>query len=181
LLVVGTASDAPLLSVGFNGFPITAVSESKTLWFVPIDSSQSQFCNPVTNPAEACAVTLYFNGFSHVHAVFATLLVGATSLDVSSSGSGNSVSPFDPPTLQTISSTEVFVSALSTIGPVTDQPGIWQNGWVTGQRAGTMGGSVTNNSTVQEGYKQTNTQEQSQAALTGITSRNWTIVHGAFK
>lgn len=128
-------------------------------------------------------IVINFNGTSSAHAMFATKITGLASnpaLDVTSGSTGSSGSPSDTGT-STHQAVEIFIAALATQGPTGDAAGSWSNSWTAGQRSGTTGGSNASNQTIQEGFKIVSATESSQAALTGITSRQWAIGHATYK
>lgn len=106
--------------------------------------------------------------------------IGAKDVGSTDNATGTSTTPADAGIATNVAS-EIFIGALDTTGPSGDAAGTWSNSWSSGQRAGTTGGSATSNSTVQEGYKIVAATETSQAALTGITSRQWFIQHVTYK
>jgi hypothetical protein len=83
--------------------------------------------------------------------------------------------------VQTTEEDGFLIGAFGSEGPPADTVGTLQNGWSSGQRAGTAGPPPVSNITIHEGYKILTASEAAQAAKTGATERNWCTVLVAYK
>ena len=114
-------------------------------------------------------------------------------LDAISTGTGSSTAPLDTAVATTVAR-EIFIGIVGIEGPSDDAFGTWGQAWdnpenqpfgtndqTAQQRIGTTGGGAASNITGNMGRKIVSATESSQAALTGITSRDWCVVHATFK
>jgi hypothetical protein len=177
LLIVETASNGNIdsfLSWGAGNFS-TAIQKTRT---VPSGHLSIQYL--YIDASLAGTNNLAFSPLDSADYIFAVLKVKGTLgvLDAVESGVWSSASPSDPAVANAVP-VEFEIGALATIGGTTsDAAGTWQNSWSAGQRANV---SATTPVTIQEGYKIAASSESSQAALTGITSRPWIVVHATFR
>lgn len=84
------------------------------------------------------------------------------------------------PLLTNTYTTDLFFSAFGSEGPVEDDVGTPQNGFLAGQRAGTTGGVADSNITVQEIYRIPDAIISERARLTGTTARDWAVCLAIF-
>jgi hypothetical protein len=85
------------------------------------------------------------------------------------------------PTGMTEQANELLIGAIGTEGPVGDNPGTWGNSFTAGPRAGTTGGTDTDNWTVSMGWRIVSTTGEYTAQKSGITDRYWAAAIATFK
>jgi predicted phosphodiesterase len=126
-----------------------------------------------TSVAARAAVASVFRGLADVDPLDKVLVnPNNSTLDASTT-------PSVGPTDTTTEANELLIGAIGTEGPVTDDPGIWENSFIAGQREGTDGAS--NDWTISMGYRIVSETGQYTAQKSGITSRRWAAAIATFK
>lgn len=80
------------------------------------------------------------------------------------------------PEIDTLFDNEIFIAAMGSEGPVEDDSGTIQYGYLSGQRVGTTGGAADSNITIHEIYKIVTSTETTRGAKTGCTARDWSNI-----
>jgi hypothetical protein len=136
------------------------------------------FVSADTDPPEArAAVVSVFRGLVEVDPL--DQFLGNPLIDDQTTISGTT--PTVGPTGTTAQADELLIGAVTTIGPVEDTAGIWDNSFTAGQRAGTTGGDIETNKTVSMGYRLVSEVGAYTAQKSGITDRGWAATIATFK
>jgi len=128
-------------------------------------------------PVARAAVASVFRGLADVDALDQSL--GNPTIDAQTTASGTTATV--GPTGTTDQANELVVGVITTIGPVEDAAGTWDNSFTNGQRVGTTGGVADTNVTVSMGYLTDAAIGEYTAQKSGITDRLWAASIATFR
>jgi hypothetical protein len=123
------------------------------------------------------AVASVFRGLADVDPLDQSLGNPAPGAQEQQSGTTPTVGP----TGTTAQASELLIGSIGTEGPVGDNAGTWDYGFTAGPRAGTTGGTATDNWTVSMGWRIVSVTGEYTAQKSGITDRYWAAAIATFR